>query len=154
MPWPLPWGGCSSAWSASQWRTLSWYPVWTSPCHSFMLFPWVLFYHWSPERGDQCLPLHSPSWGSCRLRWGLASVPPILVLSANPKHPTSMSFMKTLKRTGPKMEFWGTPLVIVHQADVIPSGPDPSPNYSHITLFLLNCMLDTLYRRILLRNSY
>ena len=33
-------------------------------------FPFLVSCCWSPERGDQQLPLRCPLWGSCRLRWG------------------------------------------------------------------------------------
>lgn len=36
-------------------------------------FHFLMSCHWSPERGDQDLPLHFPSWGSCRLWWGHSS---------------------------------------------------------------------------------
>lgn len=40
--------------------------------HNFKPFPKLLLLS---QRRDQCLPLLLPLWGSCRLQWGLPSVP-------------------------------------------------------------------------------
>lgn len=71
-PWPLPLGAFSSSWPPSERRAFCEYPVWTSP--DAVLSYSLASCHWKPERGDQYLPLCSPSWGSCRQQQGHPSV--------------------------------------------------------------------------------
>jgi len=59
--------------------------------------------------------------------WTQESTAPPRLFSADvlqaPSSPTSKSFLKTSKRTGPKAELWGTPLVTACQPAVSPSTP-------------------------------
>lgn len=87
---------------------------------------------------------------------GESAAPPNLVSFANllsiPSSPASKSFLKTLKKIGPKMEPYGTPLLTGCQSDVSPFTLWAQPVnqlFDCFITYLSSCVLVVLSRRIL-----